>query len=201
MGTEFYRSYALEIGLPFSCNLFPKLINEERVALLSRAGCVDLRIGLESGSEDIRRKMLGRNISDDDMRHAYRLCHEAGIQTRSFVMVGLPGETPEKILDTIRFVAEEKVGLAQCSIFFPFQGTELHRICVEKGYIETGQAERETDYFSGSILYLPNLTKDQILMFGTISGFVMLYQLANKLPRALANRRNSILTESWYRGI
>ena len=32
---EFTARYPAEIGLPFTCNLFPKLINEERVALLA----------------------------------------------------------------------------------------------------------------------------------------------------------------------
>ncbi len=183
---EFTDRYAAEISLPFTCNLFPKLIDEERVALLKRAGCVDLRIGLESGNEEIRRKMLGRSISDDDMRHAYRLCREAGIQTRSFVMVGIPGETPEKVLDTIKFVAEEKVGIAQCSIFYPFRGTELYNICIKEGYIREGNVNSDKDYFTGSVLNLREMPKGQILMFRSYFPIlVILYRLMGTLPYSI----------------
>lgn len=179
---EFTARYPTEIGLPFTCNLFPKLINEERVDLLARAGCLDLRIGLESGNERIRKEILGRNISDEDMRRAYRLCREAGIRTRSFVMVGIPGESTKEILDTIKFVAHERIGIAQYSIYSPFEKTALHKHCLENGYLKS-EFRADKDYYSGSILSLPNLTKKQILMFRRyFPVLVTIYRLSQNLP-------------------
>lgn len=183
---EFTERYIHEIGLPFTCNLFPKLINAERVELLARAGCIDLRIGLESGNESIRKEVLGRNISDEDMRRAYRLCREAGIRTRSFVMVGLPKETPARVLDTVKFVATENIGVAQYSIFHPYNQTALHRYCMERGYLQIGPSG-DGDYFSTSILDLPGLSRPQIRMFRSyFPVLVTLYRTANRLPRRLA---------------
>lgn len=190
---EFTERYVSEIGLPFTCNLFPGLINEERVALLKKAGCIDLRIGLESGNEEIRKKILGRNISDKAMRQVYHLCQEAGILTRSFVMVGIPEETPAMVLDTIKFIAYEKVGVAQYSIFSPFRKTTLHKLCIEKGYIQNG-CENDEDYYSSSMLDMPTLTQQQILLFRNyFLIWVTLYRTIDKLPAGLSKNLTRML--------
>lgn len=182
--TVFAQQYADEIALPFSCNLYPSLIDARRVALLKRAGCVDLRIGLESGNEDIRAKVLKRKVSDESIRQAYHICREAGINTRSFVMVGLPGETPETVLETIRLVADEKVGIAHYSIFNPYRGTELFDYSVAQGYVTEDIGGELSDYYTSSVMTMPTMSRAQIEMFRNyFPVFVVLYRIVNFLPK------------------
>ena len=53
---EFCQKYKEEIGLPFMCNINPMSFDLSKVKLLKDAGCNDIRFGIESGSERIKKK-------------------------------------------------------------------------------------------------------------------------------------------------
>jgi radical SAM superfamily enzyme YgiQ (UPF0313 family) len=192
---EFTPKYKKEVNLPFSCNIFPGQIDEKRVALLKKAGCYDIRIGLESGNKYIRSMMLGRITSNEEIRRGYRLCRKAGINTRSFVMVGLPGETPEMVLDTIKIISSEKVGIAQCSIFFPYRNTDLFDICIEKGYLKKNINQESFDYMTKSHLTMDTMSPNQIKMFRDLFPiFVLLFRVISSLPGSVGNRADKIIS-------
>lgn len=196
---EFAERYAQEIHLPFACNIFPNQVDEVRVGLLKLAGCSDLRIGLESGNEFIRSQVLGRQTSDEEIRRGYRLCHEVGINTRSFVMIGLPFETPEMVLDSIKVIADENVGIAQHSIFYPYRKTILYDRCIEHNFVDEASSGG-SDYFSSSLLHIDTMSSAHIKMFRDFFPiFVLLYRLCNKLPGKRTSRAflDFFLTRKW----
>jgi radical SAM superfamily enzyme YgiQ (UPF0313 family) len=55
--------------------------------------------------------------------------------------MGLPGETPETIEETIRFAREIDPHTVQVSLAAPYPGTELHRQAVQNGWLDTAHAE------------------------------------------------------------
>ena len=134
---EFAEKYSKEIGLPFTCNMRPNLLKEKTVKLLKKAGCVEVKIGLENGNEYIRNEILKRSLSDKQMNTAFENCQEEGIKTHSFNMVGIPYETSSTVLDTIKMNARVKADYVQVSIFYPFPKTELYELCKEKGFTST----------------------------------------------------------------
>ncbi len=198
---EFTERYSTEIGLPFSCNIYPTQVDSDRVELLKKAGCTDVRIGLESGNEYIRTKILGRKTSDEIIRNGYRLCRNAGINTRSFIIIGLPFETVEMLLDSIKFIADENVGIAQYSIFYPYRKTILYDLCVENDFLDKS-ASGESDYFSKCILNMKTLSVGQIEMFRNyFPFFVLCYRQSNKFPgplRGITRRIIDILLKNTY---
>ena len=198
---QFAERYAKEVRMPFACNIFPSQVDGVRVGLLKLAGCTDLRIGLESGNEGIRSQVLGRQTSDAEISRGYRLCREAGIRTRSFVMIGLPFETPEMVLDSIKVIADERVGIAQHSIFYPYRKTILYERCVEHGFLEEGAVAGSSDYFSRSMLNIDTMSGGQIRMFRNFFPvFVMGYRLINRLPGTTCKIGRKILDYLLTRG-
>ena len=194
---EFTKKYAEVIKLPFSCNIFPSQVDNVRVDLLKHAGCNDLRIGLESGNEYIRSNILGRQTSDHEIRQGYQLCREAGINTRSFIMVGLPFETADNVLDSIKVIADENVGIAQYSIFYPYRKTILYDMCREHGFIDKSNAGK-SDYLSSCILHMDNMSSSQIEMFRSYFPLIsILYRLVNKFPEPLRKTFRKLLDSIW----
>jgi anaerobic magnesium-protoporphyrin IX monomethyl ester cyclase len=129
--SEFSKKYKSEIGIPFTCNLRPNLVTEKIVYELKNAGCIEIRFGLESGNDEIRQKVMNRDLTREQMLFAFRLCKEAGIKTFAFNIVGLPGESVTQMLDTVKLNADVMADVTRVTIFYPYPKTKLYDVCAE----------------------------------------------------------------------
>ena len=115
------------LGIMFGCSVRPNTVNERKVALLKSMGCVAASIGIESGNSRIRKEILNRNISDEQIMKAIHLLNEAGIRVSTFNMIGLPGETRENVFETIRLNKKLNVQAINAYVVYPYPGTEISR--------------------------------------------------------------------------
>lgn len=167
---EFSERYPRVTGTPFRCNLRADLVDRETIGLLSSAGCDQVWIGVECGNERLRNETLKKRLPDDAIEAAFRLCREGGMKTRSFNMIGLPGESPADIEATIALNERLRADSRSVTVFRPYPGTELHSRCAEQGWISD---RRPRGYFDASILDQPTIEhRDtyfyQVLLFCAI---------------------------------
>lgn len=102
---------------------------------LARANVRWVNIGLESGSERVRREVLGRYYSNLDIRRAVQAARARGMRVALYNLIGLPGETFTDFLETARMNRLCRPDSSRTSIFFPYPGTELHRLCAARGLL------------------------------------------------------------------
>lgn len=88
------------LKVKWSCNTRASLLDEELVKKMKEAGCGLILIGVESGDEDLRNKVLNKRITDKDIKKAVKLCKKAGIMIGGYFMLGFPGETKEQLWKT-----------------------------------------------------------------------------------------------------
>lgn len=112
-----------------------KSLDPEIFRALADANFALLNIGLESGSERIRQEVLKRNYSNEEFYRAIRLARDHGIKVNLFNMIGLPGETFADHLETVRLNRDTHPNWSFTSIFFPYPGTDLHRLCEKRGLL------------------------------------------------------------------
>jgi len=185
-GKTFMCRYKDEVGLPFRCNARPNLIDKTKVELMRKANCYQVVIGLESGNDYIRNKILNRNLRNDQIVNAFQLFNNAKIQTKSFNMVGVPFEDTRAVLDTIKLNAKMSVDEIQVTIFQPYRGTKLYDLCLEKGFLTN--KELAEDSFSPSPVLLDSITPELVLMFRNyFKIFVRIYQILYLLPKVLSS--------------
>lgn len=157
---EFSKKYRNEFDLPFACNGRVENLNAEIISNLKSAGCSMMGIGVETGNEWLRETILKRKISNSRIIDGFRMVKEAGIEANAFYMVGLPFEKPDMIEDTLKLNNIIDPNGIQCTVFYPYRGTEAYDICKENGFL-TG--EHRYSYFDPeSVLCMPELTKEQI---------------------------------------
>jgi len=156
---EFCDLYAKEVRLPFVCNARVETITEETAKALKRANCNGLLLGVESGSERIRRKVLDRQISNDQIIKAFNFAHKYGIKTLSFNMVGIPYETKSDIKKTIQLNRILRPTDIQVTIFQPFPGTQLYELSKEKGWLTKKKIE---DWIYDSVMNYEHLSAKEI---------------------------------------
>jgi len=79
----------------------------------------------------------------------------------SFNMVGLPYETKDDIQKTIELNKKVDADSIQASIFVPFQGTELYKLCEEKGWLD--KEKSTTSYYIGTTTKYPYISQKELL--------------------------------------
>lgn len=143
----------------FECNARPGTIDENTLKILKNSRCNLIKVGVETGNEDLRKKVLNRNISNQDIIDLFDKAKEIGLKTFSFNMVGIPGETKKTIQDTIKLNTRIKPDFMQITIFYPYIGTILGDRCIKEGFISSISAD---SYMKTSILNLPTISKKEI---------------------------------------
>jgi anaerobic magnesium-protoporphyrin IX monomethyl ester cyclase len=102
---DFAAKYAKVTGLPFVCNAHVKFFDAETAALLARSGCRIVKFGVESGSERVRREVMHRQMTNEEIEEAFAAANAAGLHTSAFVMMGLPTETEREMDETVKLLA------------------------------------------------------------------------------------------------
>ncbi len=153
---EFCEAYrAAGIGLPFVINAHCLVFTEEIARALKEAGARIVKFGLESGNERVRREILNRRMRNEAMVRAVRIANDAGLHSSAFVMFGLPTETREEALDTLRLCADANVGRFRWAMFYPYPRTAAHAIAAREGLIDPALLASSGNYFEGSCLKFP----------------------------------------------
>jgi len=97
----------------------------ETLALMKKAGCVGICFGVESGSQKIL-DGIQKHVKIKDIRTAFDRCHEIGLLTHAFIMVGNIGEDQTTVQQTMDLISEIKPFNINVSITTPYPGTQLY---------------------------------------------------------------------------
>jgi anaerobic magnesium-protoporphyrin IX monomethyl ester cyclase len=101
-------------------------ISLEVLTAMKEAGCTTVSFGVETGNPEIL-KTIRKGITLEKVVEALRLCREAGMETLFSFILGLPGETPETLRQTVAFSDRltELGGSCGYHLLAPFPGTEV----------------------------------------------------------------------------
>ena len=113
------------------------------------------------GSERVRRGIMRRQVTNQRFKDVFRWTREAGIMLTANFMLGLPGETREDMEQTLELAEELNVADFGYFVFYPYPGTHLFSVCLERGYLPADYLERAANHRE-SILTLPDLSQADI---------------------------------------
>jgi radical SAM superfamily enzyme YgiQ (UPF0313 family) len=119
------------IDIPWSCETRVNLVNSELLRVMKDAGCYMIEYGVESGNQRVL-DGLKKGITLEQTIKAFKLTHEAGIETVGYFMIGSPQETSETIQETVEFAKKLDPDFVQFSITTPYPATELYSLAVEE---------------------------------------------------------------------
>jgi len=149
---EFSRKYGEKVGTPFFILTRADLLTEEMVKLFKHAGCKTISMSIEAGNPEIRKGVLGRDMTDDQIINAYLLCGKYGIHTFTNCIVGLPESTIANDIESVDLSIRAGATWAEFPIFFPYPGTELGDRVVGMGMYTPDYEEMHSSYMYRSPL-------------------------------------------------
>jgi anaerobic magnesium-protoporphyrin IX monomethyl ester cyclase len=111
--------------LPIKMQSRCDLMTRDTVEALRRAGCVEVWMGAESGSQRILDAM-GKGTRVKDIYRSRDNLRRHGIRACFFLQFGYPGETWAEIEETIRMVRETEPDDIGVSVSYPLPGTRFY---------------------------------------------------------------------------
>jgi hypothetical protein len=102
-------------------------LSRSTVKQMHNAGCRYLMFGAESGSQKILNSMR-KGVTTNNMADAFKWAKEAGIWVFTYWIVGYPGETPEDLYESMKFLSGnyeniDEACIAPCEVGY---GSELY---------------------------------------------------------------------------
>jgi anaerobic magnesium-protoporphyrin IX monomethyl ester cyclase len=125
------QEFALEMEkrhcvLPFKIQSRADLMSEETVSALKRAGCAEVWMGVESGSQKILDAM-DKGLRVSEVKLARERLRRVGIRACYFLQFGYPGEGWDDIRKTIALVRSTRPDEIGVSISYPLPGTVFYQ--------------------------------------------------------------------------
>jgi anaerobic magnesium-protoporphyrin IX monomethyl ester cyclase len=138
---EFARAVE-ELGarIPFKMQSRCDLMTEPAVAALKRAGCAEVWMGCESGSQKILDAM-DKGLRVEQVYKARENLRQQGIRACFFLQFGYPGEGWSEIEETVRMVRETQPDDIGISVSYPLPGTKFH----QNVYTQIGAGQNWSD--------------------------------------------------------
>jgi radical SAM superfamily enzyme YgiQ (UPF0313 family) len=154
------NDYSERINLPFTiqCSV-ETLTNPEILKLLRKAQCCAISVGVESGSDKIRKSVIKKAVPIDVFKRAFKLCRDYDLRITANYMVGLPYETEKDVYETIKLNKILNPPSIAVTYFTPFMGTELYDTCIKEKFYQPFQ-ENVYEY---PPLKMPQLSQERIV--------------------------------------
>jgi len=133
----------MNISISFPNGLRADTLDEQVVEMMRNAGVKRLFVAPESGVERVRKEIVKKNLSNEKIEQAVKLCVKYGITVDASLVIGFPGETKLEMIRTILYGMKlKRLGVAKIGLHLatPLPGSPLYQECKEKGYLREGDA-------------------------------------------------------------
>ena len=126
----------------FNCAGRAEQMDEEMLAMMKKAGCWMISLGIETGDPELlkrHRSYLPRDKVEnplEDIRKKIKLIKKAGIRVKGLFMLGLPGETETSIQKSMDYVFSLPLDEFNLAKLTPFPGAPMYSTIHQHGYFE-----------------------------------------------------------------
>src|SRR5580704_7699897 len=177
-----------KLGITWSCNAKAN-VPRETLKVLKDGGLRLLLVGYESGNQQILHN-IKKGMRVEVAERFTKDCHELGIAIHGTFILGLPGETPETIQQTVKWATKINPHTIQVSLAAPYPGTFLYDQAVENGWLDASHAELVDEQgHQIAPLHYPHLSHDQI--FDSVETFYKRFYLR---PRKIGSMVGEMVT-------
>lgn len=131
--SDVYKKY----NIPFWIESRPETIDDYKVKIVAKLGCVRFSMGLESGNERYRKTILNRGYTNEKLISAAKTLRKYGVSFSCNLIIGFPFETRDMIWDGINILRELQPDGLSVFLFTPYSGTVLRTVCVDNDMIDS----------------------------------------------------------------
>jgi anaerobic magnesium-protoporphyrin IX monomethyl ester cyclase len=122
---------SMKLDLRWAC--FARVgLKPETLKIMRSSGCQLIGYGVESGSQKVL-KNVKKNTTPEQIMDSFKNTRNAGIDSKAFMIVGLPGEDETEFRISVDFAKKLNPPFMWLSIFYPLPGTEAYELVKNQG--------------------------------------------------------------------
>lgn len=125
------------IKFTWGCQGGIRTLDKELMSLMKKAGCTNIGIGIESGSQRVLDELIHKNTNLIDAKNIIKWADEIGMGMHIWFMIGIPLETINEMKETVKFASSLNVSSIGFSISTPWPKTGFFEVCENKGFLLT----------------------------------------------------------------
>jgi anaerobic magnesium-protoporphyrin IX monomethyl ester cyclase len=128
------------------------------VDLLYRAGLRSVEVGVESSNEGTLKRNRRKAIPKEHQEQIIAHCHRRGIRVIANYTLGLPNDTVDGILETIRYAKSLNTFAIQFTVTTPYPGTQFYE------NVKHLLSEKDWERFNGwtSVYQHPSISSEEL---------------------------------------
>lgn len=111
-------------------------MDDEIIEMIAASGCESVILPIESGSQHVLTNIVHKPLKLEHARCVISKCKEVGLTVHCAFVIGLPGETWDQILETVRFAEEIDVDHVNFSIATPLPAAPLYELAQSQGCLD-----------------------------------------------------------------
>lgn len=148
--------------LQWTCEMHVGMLDASTIKNMKRSGCYEVRLGVESGNNDML-KLIRKGFKIDKACKIAKMVRKYGIFLNAYFIVGYPQETRKSLADTIAVMKTFPCDKIVYSIFTPYPGTELFDYCLEQGILTNEFDVSQFNHQSPANYFCPSIPHDEFV--------------------------------------
>jgi len=129
-----HRLLDMDLNIEWLCLVRINNLDADLLDLMKRAGCCEIQIGIESGSDRILR-LIKKDIKMEQILSKAPIIKASGIRWSIFLVIGFPGESKAEIISTMNLINKLMPDRVELRLFTPYPGTDFFNELKEAGKI------------------------------------------------------------------
>lgn len=151
---DFLGKYERSVNLPFTCFGHAKYITDSVCARLQRANCRCVWLGLQSGDETIRKEILNRQETNEEVIKACEIIKRNGLKLMIDNIFGIPRDTTQTLLNSYSLYRKLRPDVLNCYELLYFPKAEINKFGHSKALYQK-QGGRDYQKYAKAFVGLP----------------------------------------------
>jgi pyruvate-formate lyase-activating enzyme len=114
-----------DLNVEWMCNTRLDSLTEDVCRLMKESGCVEAKVGIESGSDCLLKEM-NKMETKEEMIRGINFLKDNDISITGYFIAGLPTETDKDLKETIEFAKKINIDRYSLSVFAPYYGSKIY---------------------------------------------------------------------------
>lgn len=181
-----------DLGINWTCCTHANIVHDDLIALMKKAGCTTVAIGIETGSPRML-KLVRKGLTHERVINAKNILEKHNMNWTGFFMVGLLNEGREDMYQTLDFMKKLDPPYAHLGVYANIPGTPLFEHGLELGITQEYMTRKEYFGLAPSRFYVKEGKRSVVDMtseeYEKIAGDIMLqFYKHNHSAKALLKR-------------